>query len=106
MGLDFRIADSEEEVATSLSLFSMSWQEYKSVFHTPANRFTHLRHLSRIEFFEDAVFTGDAIKGLMADIECAHRAIANPSVAKLLEQLKRVCSKAVESGRGVYCYCD
>jgi hypothetical protein len=108
MALDFHIAKSEKEAPMNYGGASFDETIHEIIFHRkglPEGSFVYFRRIK--DYYRDAKYMGDEIQRLLAEImDLEKYFIGDNGIIKQLNEIKRMCSKAIDKNMNIWVYCD
>lgn len=108
MALDFHIAKSEKEAPRKYGGASFDEIIHETIFHKfglPKGNFVYFRRME--DYYSDAMYKGDEIKKLYSELqELEKHFINNDRIIKQLNDIKRMCQKAIDKQMNIWVYCD
>ncbi len=108
MALDFHIAKSKKDAPMKYGGASFDETIHEIIFHRnglPDGRFVYFRRME--DYYNDARYMGDETKKLLAEINDLEKDfVGNDRVINQLNEIKRMCRKAIDKNMNLWVYCD
>ena len=108
MALDFHIAKSEKEAPLKYGGASFDETIHEIIFHRnglPKSSFVYFRRMQ--DYYKDAKYIGEEVKKLRTEImELEKNFAGNDGIINQLNEIKRMCHKAIDKKMNIWVYCD
>ncbi|MGV6857387.1 MAG: hypothetical protein ACWA5X_00280 [bacterium] len=108
MSLDFHIAKNKKEAPMKYGGAYFDEDIHETIFYKSGLLEGGFMYFRRMEdYYKDASYIGEEIEELLAEIKVLEKSFSeNNAVFSQLNEIKRMCQKAIDKKLNLWVYCD